>query len=147
MQAHDESAGHENKEVKKLVRQLEVAATADIALNKEGKPALEKLLLLDTVYGKLVNKKLHQELLDAHLLSALRTWLEPLADNSFPPDEVKKAVLDILSYLQPDPEHLVESGIGKIVLFYSKNPYEKKGIQRQARALVLKWIEIAKETE
>ncbi|KAI5191138.1 transcription factor SPN1 [Nematocida sp. AWRm77] len=147
MEVREVLEDHETKEAKDLVRQLNTAAETDMALNKAGKPAIEKFLLLDTVYSRLMNRKLHENLLDAHVLSALKKWLEPLPDCSLPPDEVKKKVLEVLAHFHPETEHLVESGVGKIVLFYSKSPYEKKPIQRQARELVLKWIEVAKESE
>jgi len=128
-----------------IIEQIKNASEKDSELNKEGKPAVWKLTAIETVYPKLLNKKIHQDLLDGGVLVHLKKWLEPLPDNSLPPEEVKRQVLDALMKFDPEVEHLVESGIGKIILFYSKNPYEKKNIQTMAKKLVLKWIETAKE--
>ncbi|OAG28948.1 transcription factor SPN1 [Nematocida displodere] len=138
---------YDTKYVKDLIEEIEAAAEEDQRLNQEGKPALHKLFLMDTIYNKLLNRKIHLELLDSGILGALRKWLEPLPNNSLPSDEVKKGIIDILQHFHPMKEHLIESGIGKIILFYSKNPYEKKPIKRAAKQLVLKWIEVAAERD
>lgn len=137
----------DKKRAEEVIREMEEASEKDRDLNSEGKPALHKLLLIDEVYNKLLNKKVHEELLDVGLLSALRKWLEPLPDNSLPDEETKKKVLGILLHLEPSKEHLVESRIGRIVLFYSKNPYELRPIKQIARQLVLKWIDIGTQAE
>lgn len=137
----------DKKRAEEILREMEEASDKDRDLNAEGKPALHKLLLIDEVYNKLLNRKAHEELLDAGLLSALRRWLEPLPDNSLPDEETKKKVLGILLHLSPCKEHLLESGVGRIVLFYSKNPYELRPIKQIARQLVLKWIDIGTQAE
>ncbi|KAI5185888.1 transcription factor SPN1 [Nematocida homosporus] len=138
---------YDNKEIGEILVELDKAQKEDEQLNQEGKPALTRLFLMDSIYNKLLNKKIHEELLDSGVLSLLKKWLEPLPDNSLPHNDVKKGVFDILQHFTPEKEHLIESGIGKIVLFYSKNPYEKKEIKRMAKQLVLRWIELATSQE
>ncbi|KAI5190938.1 transcription factor SPN1 [Nematocida minor] len=147
MDDNENTANNTGKETQEILEELERAWEVDFQANEAGKPALEKLNTVDSVYGKLLKRKNQQELLDSGVLSSLKKWLEPLPDKSLPHEDVKKSVFEILLHLTPEVEHLQESGIGKIVLFYSKNPYEKKPIKRLARQLILKWIEIATEEE
>ncbi|OAG32756.1 transcription factor SPN1 [Nematocida sp. ERTm5] len=135
------------KEIQKILEDLELAYENDRKSNEEGLPALNKLNIMDSMYYRLLKRKNQQELLDSGVLSCLKKWLEPLPDMSLPHDDVKKGVLDILLHLTPEVEHLKESGIGKIILFYSKNPYEKKGIKQMAKQLTLNWIKIASEED
>ncbi|KAH9385812.1 transcription factor SPN1 [Nematocida major] len=146
--SEENSAGSTgNLQAQEILAELDGASEADFAANREGRPALYKLNALSSVYGKLVKRKKQEELLDMGLLSSLKKWLEPMSDHSLPHDDVKKAVLEILYHLEPEVDHLQESSIGRIVLFYSKNPYEKKGIRRLARQISLKWIELATEDD
>ncbi|EHY65650.1 transcription factor SPN1 [Nematocida ausubeli] len=146
--ADTESIGNNNaKEIQKILEDLEEAYERDCESNKEGLPALRKLNDLESIYNRLLKKKNQQELLDLGVLKLLKKWLEPLPDMSLPHDTVKRSILDVLLHLTPEVEHLKESGIGKIVLFYSKNPYEKKGIKQMAKQITLNWITIASQEE
>ncbi|KAI5179704.1 transcription factor SPN1 [Nematocida sp. AWRm80] len=133
-----------SKECTDILDELEEGYTVDIELNKEGKPAVKKLSVIEDIYTKLLNKKIQEELLDFGLLSLLKKWLEPLPDGSLPPQEIKQPILTILLHLSPEIDHLTESEVGKIVLFYAKNPHEASSTQRLAKQIVLKWIELAK---
>ncbi|KAI5171077.1 transcription factor SPN1 [Nematocida sp. LUAm3] len=137
----------DNKETGEILRELDALQKEDEKMNLQGKPALGKIFHMESVYKKLLNRKIHQDLLDSGVLILLKKWLEPLPDNTLPHADVKKGVLDILDHFTPESEHLIESGVGKIVLFYSKNPYEKKEIKNLARKLVLKWIELTVHKE
>lgn len=147
MENEEGQGSSQGREIQEILLDLERAWEEDQRLNEEGRPAVEKLHLMESVYSRLLKKKNEQELLDAGVLRLLRMWLEPLPDKSLPHEEIKKSVLEILLHLAPEVEHLQESGIGRIVFFYSKNPYEKKQIRRVAKQLVLKWIETATEEE
>lgn len=147
MSDNENTTNNSGKEIQEILAELEKASEDDLNANIAEQPALEKLNTIDAVYNKLLRRKNQQELLDFGVLTFLKKWLEPLPDKSLPHDDVKKGVLEILLHLTPEVEHLKESGIGRIILFYSKNPYEKKPIKRLARQLILKWIEIATDEE
>lgn len=142
MRVHREEAYIED-----ILKKMQAAAEEDAELNRQGKPAVKKLELLDPLYDKVLYKGIHEELLDKGVLKILRRWLEPLPDRSLPNDRVKKTVLKILALFSVEKEHLCASGIGKIVLFYSKNPGEKQKIREEANNLVLKWIRVATSAE
>lgn len=132
-------------ETEKVLNMLRKAQLEDEESNRKGEPSLAKVFLMESVHKQLMNKKAHLELLDSGVLTVLKTWLEPLPDGSLPHDTVKKGVLEILMHMSPEREHLLESGIGKIVFFYQKNPYETRAIKKIAGQLVLKWIDAARE--
>lgn len=78
-------------------------------------------------------------ILDNGLLDTIRLWLEPLPDRSLPSLDIQVAMLDILDRLPISGEHLRESGVGKIVYFYTKSPRIEQHIKRKADQLVAKW--------
>lgn len=85
------------------------------------------------------SKHLQDLILDNGLLDAIRVWLEPLPDRSLPSLDIQVAMLDILDRLPISGEHLRESGVGKIVYFYTKCSRVEQHIKRKADQLVAKW--------
>ncbi|KAL7122753.1 hypothetical protein ACP275_01G063400 [Erythranthe tilingii] len=89
--------------------------------------------------------KLQSEILDHGGLSVLKTWLEPLPDGSLPCIDVRAAVLNVLNdiYIDWDEsdrrEQLKRSGIGKVVIFFSKSDEETRANRKVAKELVHKW--------
>ncbi|MGL4499769.1 MAG: hypothetical protein ACRCU2_11955, partial [Planktothrix sp.] len=89
--------------------------------------------------GIIARANLRKEFLDCGILDELRMLLEPLPDNSFPNVEIKVAVLELLGRLDVRKEHLLDSGIGKIVYFYSRGRFETKRVRALATGLVNRW--------
>lgn len=107
--------------VENVMAELEVTAEEDADLNRQGKPAvnkLKKLPLLTDVLSKYVvmqssiyfsislsfkvliilhRKQLQQEFLDHGVLTLLKNWLEPLPDGSLPNINIREAILMILT--------------------------------------------------
>lgn len=125
-----------------LVQGMKKAVADDNRSNEENRPAVEKIKMLDTIYGVLINKKHQQGLMDNDVLTAIRMWLEPLPDRSLPNSKVRKGMLDALMHMKVDVDHLSESSVGKIVNFYSFNPQEDKDVRKLAKSLVQKWTKL-----
>ncbi|KAG0747958.1 hypothetical protein G6F57_007284 [Rhizopus arrhizus] len=126
-------------ELSSLRDRMRNACEKDAISNGNRQPALAKLKMLNEVTGTLTNKHLQDLILDNGLLDTIRLWLEPLPDRSLPSLDIQVAMLDILDRLPISGEHLRESGVGKIVYFYTKSPRIEQHIKRKADQLVAKW--------
>lgn len=124
----------------KLKTAMHDALINDYSANKNKKPALERLKILDEIYKSSTFKPMQETLLDIGILNEIKLWLEPLPDNSLPNTKIKTTMLEILNILPIKRNHLINSdGVGKIVNFYSKNSKESGDIRSLADALVKKW--------
>ncbi|KAI8377608.1 uncharacterized protein BYT42DRAFT_350360 [Radiomyces spectabilis] len=128
-----------DEELSNLREQMKIAAEEDAIANGKRKPAVAKLKLLQEVVGMLTNKHWQDSILDNQLLDAIRLWLEPLPDRSLPSLDIQTEMLDILDKLPIASDHLRESGVGKIVYFYTKSPRIETPVKRKADQLVAKW--------
>lgn len=72
-------------------------------------------------------------------MDVIQVWLEPLPDRSLPSLDIQGEMLDILDKLPIAGDQLRESGVGKIVFFYTKSPRIEPTIKRKADQLVGKW--------
>ncbi|KAB5521625.1 hypothetical protein DKX38_025944 [Salix brachista] len=77
--------------------ELEVTAEEDADLNRQGKPAVNKLKKLPLLTEVLSKKQLQQEFIDHGVLTLLKNWLEPLPDGSLPNINIRAAILRILT--------------------------------------------------
>lgn len=131
--------------IRLFVTRLEVAAEADAQLNRASKPAIEKLKMLPQLLRMLEKRPLRLEYLDRGVLSALKTWLEPLPDGSPPNVNIRSALLKLLTDLPIDlevwerREQLMESGLGTVVMALSRLAEETPANRTLARDLVDKW--------
>ncbi|KAH7298173.1 hypothetical protein KP509_25G030500 [Ceratopteris richardii] len=131
--------------VEQFMARLEVAAEEDAELNRQSKPAINKLELLPSLINVLSKRQLQQEFLDRGVLSVLKNWLEPLPDGSLPNMTIRSALLKILTQLPIDVElderreQLKRSGLGKVIMFLSKSDEEGAANRKLARDLVDKW--------
>ncbi|KAJ7943886.1 transcription factor IWS1 [Quillaja saponaria] len=131
--------------VENVMAELEVTAEEDAELNRQGKPAINKLKKLPLLTEVLSKKQLQQEFLDHGVLTLLKNWLEPLPDGSLPNINIRTAILTILNEFPIDleqydrREQLKKSGLGKVIMFLSKSD-EEIGVNRKlAKELVDKW--------
>ncbi|KAL0292678.1 UNVERIFIED_CONTAM: protein IWS11 [Sesamum calycinum] len=131
--------------VENVMAELEVAAEEDAELNRHGKPAINKLKKLSLLTAVLSKKQLQQEFLDHGVLTLLKNWLEPLPDGSLPNINIRAAVFKILNDLPIDleqydrREQLKKSGLGKVIMFFSKFDEETTANRKLAKELVDKW--------
>ncbi|RPA76019.1 hypothetical protein BJ508DRAFT_417749 [Ascobolus immersus RN42] len=119
------------------------AADDDWTANLTGKPTYSKVRLLPEVKPVLHNPSLYNSCLDNSLLDAVRKWLEPLPKpepkGSLPGYDIQKEMFRWLEQIHPTTDLLRESGIGKVVLYYTKDVRPQMGIKRQAENLMREW--------
>ncbi|GLT28782.1 hypothetical protein SLA2020_036890 [Shorea laevis] len=131
--------------VENVMAELEVTAEEDAELNRQGKPAINKLKKLPLLTEVLSKKQLQSEFLDHGVLTLLKNWLEPLPDGSLPNINIRAAILKILSDFPIDldqhdrREQLKRSGLGKVIMFLSKSDEETTSNRKLAKDLVDKW--------
>ncbi|EPR79726.1 IWS1 transcription elongation factor [Spraguea lophii 42_110] len=123
----------------KVIDRMKYLLEEDIKLNKEKKAALNRINNLDEIMTDLNYKPFYDTLLKNGILNHLKMWLEPLPDNSLPNHRIKKEILGLLYRMPVRREHLLQSDVGKIINFYSKNLFESKDIRHLAKDLVKKW--------
>lgn len=84
---------------------------------------------------------MQQAILDnPEFLSVVREYLEPLNDGSLPSLNVQRTIIEQLSRMDGiDTEILKESGLGKVVNFYTRYPKVEREIARKANQLIDKW--------
>ncbi|CAO0802781.1 unnamed protein product [Mucor circinelloides] len=128
-----------DEELSNLRERMRNASEEDAVANGERRAATAKLKILGEVTTMLTNKHLHDAILDNGLLDMIRLWLEPLPDRSLPSLDIQSEMLDVLDKLPIAGDHLRESGVGKIVYFYTKSPRIEPTMKRKADQLVAKW--------
>ncbi|KAI3706918.1 hypothetical protein L6452_25002 [Arctium lappa] len=131
--------------VENVMAELEVVAEEDAELNRQSKPAINKLKKLPLLTDVLAKKQLQLEFLDHGVLTLLKNWLEPLPDGSLPNINIRAAILKILTEFPIDleqydrREQLKKSGLGKVIMFLSKSDEETTNNRKLAKDLVDKW--------
>lgn len=125
--------------VNNLREKMRNAAIDDAECVKQGKPAMAKLKLLPEVRTVLRKGTLADTILDNNLLEAVRIWLEPLPDASLPAYEIQKELFAAMDRLPIKTIHLLESGLGKVVIFYQRSKRPQLSIKRTVDKLVGDW--------
>ncbi|KAJ8495049.1 hypothetical protein ONZ45_g13019 [Pleurotus djamor] len=136
----DELDRFADDEVARLRESMINAADQDDTAVKEGSPALQKLKLLPEVMDTLRKASLAQSIVDNNLLQGVRRWLEPLPDRSIPALNIQREFFPLLKKMDYiDSAVLRESGLGKVVIFYTKSKRIQPDIARIANDLVSSW--------
>src|ERR1700733_1729386 len=110
-------------EIEEMRRRMTDAAKWDNEGRDRGEPAQHKLKLLPEVVALLNKNTLKESLVDPDitLLQAVRFFLEPLNDGSLPAYNIQRELFAALAKLPITKDTLVASGIGKVVLFYTRS--------------------------
>ncbi|KAJ1960652.1 Transcription factor iws1 [Dispira parvispora] len=125
--------------IARLRTRMREVAELDRMEHNEKRPAIGKIKMLPLVTSKLRRVGLHDQMLEGGILDAMRMWLEPLDDGSLPALDIQVEFFDILQTMPIRTDHLRESGMGRIVTFFTKCPRVSQKIQRIAEELVGKW--------
>lgn len=120
---------------------MERACVADNTARENGQPAVHKLGLLSEVTSLLGRNTAQDAVLDpeTNFLQAVKYFLEPLNDGSMPAFSIQRDLFDALTRLPVEKEVLISSGIGKIVLFYTRSKRPEPSIKRAAERLLGEW--------
>lgn len=125
-----------------LKMQMEAACAADNEALDNGQPAVHKVKLLPQVMALLNRQNIQHAILDpeTNFLQAVKFFLEPLnADGSLPAYNIQREIFTALTRLPVEKEALLSSGIGKVVLFYTKTKRAQPEIKRMAERLMGEW--------
>lgn len=135
-----------DEKILRLKDEMNIAAQLDIeTLNKRIETgdtsliAMEKVKLLPRVISVLSKANLADTILDNNLLQSVRIWLEPLPDGSLPSFEIQKSLFTSLENLPIKTEHLKESGLGRVVIFYTKSKRVESSLARLAEKMIAEW--------
>jgi hypothetical protein len=116
-----------------LITQMNTAVLNDISSNKQGRPGLEKLKMIETVIKKLKHKEFASIFLDENGLDVINSFICQLPDNSWPLSSVRVKLLDLIYKLPVQVEHLRATKLGRTLaqlqLSKSEFPDNKKLIQ------------------
>jgi len=132
-------------EIANLRIRMAEAAEADVAARSAvpPKPAMYKLRLLPEVTALLNrnSRDVENAIVDPenNLLESVRFFLEPLSDGSLPAYNIQRELFSSLAKLPIDKESLISSGIGKVILFYTKTKKCELSITRSAERLMGEW--------
>ncbi|KAI9699397.1 MAG: Transcription factor iws1 [Candelina mexicana] len=120
---------------------MATAAQQDITARDNNKPAMHKLKMLPEVVAMLNRNNIKDKIVDPHInfLIGVRFFLEPLNDGSLPAYNIQREIFSVLANLPIDKDSLIDSGIGKVVLFYTKSKKPELSIKRQAEKLLGEW--------
>ncbi|KAI1827622.1 hypothetical protein F4861DRAFT_328051 [Xylaria intraflava] len=130
-----------DEKIADLKLRMERACESDNAAREAGKPAPHKLKLLPEVTSLLTSHNLQNIVVDpdTNFLQHVRFFLEPLNDGSLPAYNIQRDIFQALLNLPIEKEALRMSGIGKIILFYTKSRRPEIAIKRMAERLLGEW--------
>jgi transcription factor SPN1 len=134
-----------DEEIADLRIRMADAAAADVeARSSEPKrPAMQKLKLLPEVMALLNRngREVENAIVDpeTNLMESVRFFLEPLRDGSMPAYNIQRDLFAALDRLPINTETLKASGLGKLIVFYTKTKKIELSIKRQAERLFAEW--------
>jgi transcription factor SPN1 len=128
-------------EIEDMRRRMTDAARLDAKARREGGAAMHKLKMLPEVISLLNRNQYTNSLVDPeiNLLEAVKFFLEPLDDGELPAYNIQRDLMEVLGKLPINKESLIASGIGKVVVFYTKSKRPEPKIKRQAERLLAEW--------
>ncbi|KAI5285350.1 Transcription factor iws1 [Ascosphaera aggregata] len=131
-------------QIEEMRRRMTDAARLDSEAKKAGKPVFHKVKMLEDVVNLLNKTQYVNSLVDPeiNLLEAVKFFLEPLDDGSLPAYEIRSKLMACLQKLPMNKEALIASGIGKVILLYTKSKYVEEHIKRQAEKLLADWTRL-----
>jgi hypothetical protein len=120
---------------------MEKACEADNNARESGEPAIHKLRMLPEVVALLNRNTVQHSIVDpdTNFLQAVKFFLEPLNDGSLPAYNIQRDLFAALTRLPIEKEALLSSGIGKVVLYYTKSKRPEIQIKRTAERLLGEW--------
>ncbi|KAF2770803.1 hypothetical protein EJ03DRAFT_373385 [Teratosphaeria nubilosa] len=132
-------------EIETMRQKMAKACEADAEARSQGQVATHKLKILPEVVELLNRNTIQSQLVDPdiNILEAVRFMLEPADhDAALPNYKIQRQLFDALAKLTIGKEALIASGIGKVVLFYTKSIQPQPDIKRSAEKLVGEWMRV-----
>ncbi|KAK5132345.1 hypothetical protein LTR08_009180 [Meristemomyces frigidus] len=132
-------------EIETMRQRMAKACELDADARSKALVATHKLALLPEVVELLNRNTIQSQLVDPdiNILEAVRFMLEPADhDAALPNYQIQRELFAVLTKLRIGKEALVASGIGKVVLFYTKSIQPQPDIKRQAERLIGEWMRV-----
>ncbi|KAK5122810.1 hypothetical protein LTR85_003725 [Meristemomyces frigidus] len=132
-------------EIEAMRQRMAKACEADAEARSQGRVATHKLAILPAVVELLNRNTIQSQLVDPdiNILEAVRFMLEPADhDAALPNYQIQRELFAVLTKLRIGKEALVASGIGKVVLFYTKSTQPQPDIKRAAERLIGEWMRV-----
>ncbi|TQS39463.1 hypothetical protein Golomagni_00010 [Golovinomyces magnicellulatus] len=128
-------------EIAALKLRMEQACEADNSARERSQPAIHKLKMLPEVVALLNRNTVQHSIVDpdTNFLQSVKFFLEPLNDGSLPAYNIQRDIFSALNKLPIEKEALLSSGIGKVVLYYTKSKKPELEIKRTAERLLGEW--------
>lgn len=133
--AHDEMLDN-------MAHRMNIAVQSDATDHKAGNPALAKLTLLPEAMELLNRQTLQGNIIDAdsRILESVRFFLEPLEpDGALPAHDIQREMITLLGRLPLDKDTLISSGLGKVIMFYTRSKKPETKVKRAAERLLGEW--------
>lgn len=132
-------------EIEAMRQKMAKACEADAIARANGEIATHKLKILPEVVELMNRNTIQSQLVDpdTNILEAVRFMLEPADhDAALPNYQIQKELFAILKKLRIGKDALIASGIGKVVLFYTRSIQPQPDIKRTAERLVGEWMRV-----
>ncbi|KAI7481029.1 hypothetical protein KC351_g6630 [Hortaea werneckii] len=132
-------------EIETMRQRMAKACELDANARSNGKPATNKLAIIGEVTEMLNKNTIQAQLVDpdTNILEAVRFMLEPADhDGALPNYRIQRELFQSLGRMNIGKEALVASGIGKVVLFYTKSIQPQPEIKRAAEKLIGEWMRV-----
>ena len=133
-----------DEEVNQMRERMIEAARLDNEAKVRGKAVFHKAKLLPEVLTMLNKQSMQAAVIDpdTNLCEAVRFFIEPLSDASMPAYSIQKGIFEALLKLPLTKEALIASGVGKVVVFYTKTKWTTTEVKRMAEQLVAEYTRI-----
>lgn len=105
-----------------FVSKMDSAFKSDVQNNKDKKPGLAKLKMLDETRRMLLRVDFHEALIKSNVLISVRDWLTPLPDGTLPGINIRQTILTALFSFETITKYMLkQSLLGGAIFFFSKN--------------------------
>ena len=130
-------------EIESMRRRMAEACAEDGEARSRGNVATAKLRILPEVVELLNRNTIQSQLVDPdiNILEAVRFMLEPAdQDAALPNLKIQRELFAVLQKMNIGKEALIASGIGKVIMFYTKSSQPELGIKHAAEKLLAEWM-------
>ena len=131
------------EDAKPFLADMQLAAEEDEEAVAQKRPALKKLMMLDTVTDTLAKRDMHRPLLDHDLLTICKRWIQPLPNGKLGNITVRQRLLESIAQMTGEngitASDLKRSEFGKVVMTLYMHKDETKPMKRQLKGLIDQW--------
>lgn len=121
---------------------MNYAIESDIENNKQGKPGIAKLRILDKVITKLKNPAFAELFLDNDGLNIINKFISRLPDGSWPLSNVRTKILILINGLPCNTDHMRSSELGRTLAILQGSRKELPENKKLIQLIKDKWARI-----